>query len=123
KIGYPDRWRDYSSLTISQGAFYDNVVRAAAFEARRNLAKIGKPVDRAEWTVPPALVNAYYDAAQNEIVVPAGILQPPFFSAAADDAVKYGGIWAAIRYESSPCFSDQGGRVIPERYLRDWWTR
>jgi len=123
KIGYPDRWRDYSSLTISQGAFYDNVVRAAAFEARRNLAKIGKPVDRAEWTVPPALVNAYYDAAQNEIVVPAGILQPPFFSAAADDAVNYGGIGAVIGHEISHGFIDRGRRYDAKGNLRDWWTK
>ncbi len=123
KIGYPERWRDYSSLTISQGSFYDNVVRATAFETRRNLVKIGKPVDRAEWTIPPALVNAYYDAARNEIVVPAGILQPPFFSAAADEAVNYGGIGAVIGHEISHGFTDRGRRYDAKGNLRDWWTK
>jgi putative endopeptidase len=123
KVGYPDRWRDYASLTISDGSFYDNVVSAATFETRRNLLKIGKPVDRTEWALPPALVNAYYDAAQNEIVVPAGILQPPFFSAAADDGVNYGGIGAVIGHEISHGFSDRGRRFDAKGNLRDWWTK
>jgi len=123
KIGYPDHWRDYSPFTISAGPFYDNVVRAVAFETRHDLAKVGGLVDRGEWVLPPTLVNAYYDAARNEIVVPSGILQPPFFSAAVDEAVSYGGIGAVIGHEISHGFTDRGRRYDAQGNLRDWWTK
>ncbi len=91
KIGYPDKWRDYSALEITRTSYFENVLRAHAFETKRNLAKLGKPIDRTEWGMTPATVNAYYSPTMNEIVFPAGILQPPFFYADADDAVNYGG--------------------------------
>ncbi|MBI3801698.1 MAG: M13 family metallopeptidase [Deltaproteobacteria bacterium] len=122
KVGYPDRWLDYTSLMMSEGSFYDNVIRAATFATRRDVAMIGKPVDRTEWVLPPTLVNAYYDAAQNEIVVPAGILQPPLFNIAADDAVNYGSIGAVIGHELSHGFSDRGRQYDAKGNQRDWWT-
>ena len=122
KIGYPDKWRDYSKLTIDRGAYVLDVQRANDFEYRRDLAKIGKPVDRAEWGMSPPTVNAYYSAQKNEIVFPAGILQPPFFDAKADDAVNYGAIGAVIGHEMTHGFDDQGRKFDAKGNQRDWWT-
>jgi putative endopeptidase len=122
KIGYPDRWRDYSELTLTQSSLYAMVVATRDHELRRDLAKIAKPVDRSEWGMTPPTVNAYYNAALNEIVFPAGILQPPFFDPNADDAVNYGGMGAVIGHELSHGFDDRGSQYDPEGNLRDWWT-
>ncbi len=122
KIGYPDEWRDYSSLKVDRGPYVLNAARAAEFESARQLAKIGKPVDRKEWGMTPPTVNAYYNPNMNEIVFPAGILQPPFFNANADDAINYGGIGAVIAHEISHGFDDQGRQYDAEGNLRDWWT-
>ncbi len=122
KIGYPDKWRDYTGLTIDRGSLLANVWRARAFESRRNLAKLGKPVDRTEWGMTPPTVNAYYSPTMNEIVFPAGILQPPFFDANADDAVNFGGIGAVIGHEMTHGFDDQGRKSDAEGNLKDWWT-
>jgi predicted metalloendopeptidase len=122
KIGYPDHWRDYSALQISRDDLRGNVVRAAQFEFRRNLDKLGKPVDRGEWRMRPHTVNASYNATANEITFPAAILQPPFFDAAADDAVNYGGIGAVIGHELSHGFDDQGSKFDADGNLHDWFT-
>src|SRR5262249_18356514 len=122
KIGYPDQWRDYSSLRVDRGPFVLNVQRAEEFEFRRQLAKIGKPVDRQDWQMTPPQVNAYYDPLLNEIVFPAGILQPPFFDGQADDAVNYGAIGAVIGHEMTHGFDDQGRKFDADGNLRDWWT-
>ncbi|HEY7114797.1 MAG TPA: M13 family metallopeptidase [Thermoanaerobaculia bacterium] len=122
KIGYPDKWRDYSSLTVDRGPFAGNVERASAFEVRRDLGEIGKPVDRTKWGMTPPTVNAYYNPSRNEIVFPAGILQPPFFNASADDAVNYGGIGAVIGHEMTHGFDDQGRKFDAQGNLKDWWT-
>ncbi len=122
KIGYPDKWRDYSLLKVDKGPFVLNAARAAMFESERQLKKIGKPVDRSEWGMTPPTVNAYYNPNMNEIVFPAGILQPPFFNAKADDAINYGGIGAVIAHEISHGFDDQGRQYDATGNLRDWWT-
>ncbi len=122
-IGYPSRWRDYSRLAIARDDLVGNVRRANAFEYERNLAKLGKPIDRTEWHMSPQTVNAYYNVELNEIVFPAAILQPPFFDAAADDAANYGAIGAVIGHEISHGFDDQGSRYDGKGALRDWWTR
>ncbi|HSH38811.1 MAG TPA: M13 family metallopeptidase [Chthoniobacterales bacterium] len=122
KIGYPDKWRDYSTLRIDRTSFAGNAMRAALFETERQLKKIGKPVDRSEWGMTPPTVNAYYNPNLNEIVFPAGILQPPFFNAKADDAINYGGIGAVIAHEISHGFDDQGRQFDAQGNLRDWWT-
>ena len=122
KIGYPEKWRDYSSLKIEKGKYAENAVNAAQFEVRRLLNKIGKPVDRSEWGMTPPTVNAYYNPNRNEIVFPAGILQPPFFNATADDAINYGGIGAVIAHEISHGFDDQGRQFDAQGNLRDWWS-
>ena len=122
KIGYPDVWRDYSSLKIVPDDVLGNFLRANEFEARRQIAKIGKPVDRNEWQMTPPTVNAYYSSSRNEIVFPAGILQPPFFDKRADDAVNFGGIGMVIGHELTHGFDDQGRKFDPEGNLRDWWT-
>ena len=122
KIGYPDKWRDYSSLAVSRGSYLDNVANGRLFENRRDLAKIGKPVDRTEWGMTPPTVNAYYNPPRNEIVFPAGILQPPFFDAKADDAVNYGGIGAVIGHEMTHGFDDQGRKFDAQGNLKNWWT-
>ena len=122
KIGYPDRWRDYSALAIQRGPYVINVLNAAEFESRRDLAKIGKPVDRSEWEMTPPAVNAYYAAPRNEIVFPAGILQPPFFDGKADDAVNYGGIGAVIGHEMTHGFDDEGRKFDAHGNLTNWWT-
>jgi len=123
KIGYPDRWRDYGALKISRDDLLGNVVRANQFEYRRNLAKLGKPIDRSEWGMHPQTVNASYNPARNEITFPAAILQPPFFDAAADDAVNYGGIGGAIGHEMSHGFDDRGSQFDADGNLHDWFTK
>ncbi len=122
KIGYPDKWRDYSLLKIDRGPFVLNAIRAENFEVNRELKKIGKPVDRTEWGMTPPTVNAYYNPNMNEIVFPAGILQPPFFYADADDAINYGGIGAVIGHEMTHGFDDQGRQFDAAGNLRDWWS-
>ena len=122
KIGYPDKWRDYSALHIANGSYYANLERSAAFESAYNLDKIGKPVDRSEWGMTPPTVNAYYNASRNEIVFPAGIMQPPFFDPNADDAVNYGAMGAVIGHETTHGFDDEGRRFDAQGNLRDWWT-
>jgi putative endopeptidase len=123
KIGYPDTWRDYSLLVISRDVPYaENVRRARIFETKRNLAKLGKPIDRTEWGMTPPTVNAYYSASMNEIVFPAGILQPPFFFEDADDAVNYGGIGVVIGHEMSHGFDDSGSQYDADGNLKNWWT-
>jgi putative endopeptidase len=123
KIGYPDVWKDYSALAISRDVpFAENVRRARIFETKRNLAKLGKPIDRTEWGMTPPTVNAYYNASMNEIVFPAGILQPPFFYEEADDAVNYGGIGVVIGHEMSHGFDDSGSQYDADGNLKNWWT-
>jgi predicted metalloendopeptidase len=122
KIGYPDTWRDYGALQISRDDLWGNVVRANEFEYRRNLNKLGKPVDRSEWGMTPQTINAYYNPLMNEIVFPAAILQPPFFNVQADDAVNYGGIVAVIGHEMSHGFDDRGSQYDADGNLRDWFT-
>jgi putative endopeptidase len=115
-------WRDYSTLTIDRGPYVLNVQRAAEFEFRRLLSKIGKPVDREDWRMTPPEVNAYYDAQLNEIVFPAGILQPPFFDPKADDAVNYGAMGAVIGHELTHGFDDEGRKFDARGNMSDWWT-
>ncbi|HEY5068884.1 MAG TPA: M13 family metallopeptidase, partial [Candidatus Acidoferrum sp.] len=122
KIGYPDKWRDYSKLNIERTSYAVNLRRASAFENARELAKIGKPVDRNEWGMTPPTVNAYYNPTMNEIVFPAGILQPPFYDPKADDAINYGGMGAVIGHEISHGFDDQGSQFDGQGNLRNWWT-
>ncbi len=122
KIGYPDKWKDYSSLTIVGNDYVKNVIASATFEYNFELNKLGKPVDRTEWGMTPPTVNAYYNPAFNEIVFPAGILQYPFFDGAADDAVNYGGIGAVIGHEMTHGFDDQGRLYNAEGNLSNWWT-
>jgi predicted metalloendopeptidase len=122
KIGYPEKWRDYSTLRIDRGPFVLNAIRADNFEVKRDLNKIGKPVDRTEWGMTPPTVNAYYNPNMNEIVFPAGILQPPFFYAKADDAINYGGIGAVIAHEMTHGFDDRGRQYDAVGNLRDWWS-
>jgi putative endopeptidase len=122
KIGYPDVWRDYSGVTLARDDHFGNVRRLVRFEHQRDMAKIGKPVDRSEWGMPPQQVNAYYNAVWNEIVFPAGILQPPFFDMQADDALNYGGIGAVIGHELLHGYDDQGSRFDAQGRLRMWWT-
>ena len=122
KIGYPERWRDYSSLEIARGDAQGNWRRTAGFELRRKLDKIGKPVDKGEWQMTPPTVNAYYEPLMNDINFPAGILQPPFFDAAMDDAVNFGGIGAVIGHELTHGFDDQGRQFAADGSLSDWWT-
>ncbi|MEP6884343.1 MAG: M13 family metallopeptidase [Gammaproteobacteria bacterium] len=122
KIGYPDKWRDYSKFSISAGNAYGNALNADRFEYQRNLAKLGGPVDRTEWDMTPMTINAYYDATKNEIVFPAAVLQPPFFDPNVDAAVNYGGIGAIIGHEISHGFDDQGRLFDGQGKLSDWWT-
>jgi putative endopeptidase len=122
KIGYPDKWRDYSTLTIKPGHFLNNQVAVREYERRRTLARIGQPVDRAEWGMTPPTVNAYYNPSMNEIVFPAGIMQPPFFDPKADDAVNYGGMGAVIGHEMTHGFDDQGAQFDAQGNLRNWWS-
>ena len=122
KIGYPDTWRDYSALRVSKNDLYGNAVRANEFVYKRELDKLGKPVDRTEWGMTPQTVNAYYNPSLNEIVFPAAILQPPFFDLKADDAVNYGGIGAVIGHEIGHGFDDQGATFDGDGVMKNWWT-
>ncbi len=122
KIGYPDRWRDYSSLQVRADDVHGNRRRAAEFEYDRNIAKLGQPIDRHEWSMTPQTVNAYYNPEKNEIVFPAAILQPPFFNVDAEDAANYGGIGAVIGHEISHGFDDKGSQYDGDGRLRMWWT-
>ncbi len=122
KIGYPDEWRDYSSLNIVRGDLLGNFLRGNEFESKRQVNKIEKPVDRGEWGMTPPTVNAYYDPSKNEIVFPAGILQPPFFDKKMDDGVNFGAIGIVIGHELTHGFDDQGRQFDPQGNLRDWWT-
>ncbi len=122
KIGYPDHWKDYSSVSISRASFWDDVVAGRAFKVRDDRATIGKPVDRGRWGMTPPTSDAYYNPLLNEIVLPAGILQPPAFSMGANDAVNYGAIGVVIGHEISHGFDDQGAQYDAEGKLNDWWT-
>ena len=122
KIGYPNKWKDYSALVVSRDDLVGNVMRSREVEYNRELNKLGKPIDRDEWGMTPQTINAYYNPEMNEIVFPAAILQPPFFDANADDAVNYGGIGAVIGHEISHGFDDQGAQYDGDGNLRDWWT-
>lgn len=122
KIGYPEVWRDYSKLDVKEGDLLGNYLRANEFESRRQIAKISKPLDRREWQMTPPTVNAYYSGQNNEIVFPAGILQPPFFDKAMDEDVNFGAIGAVIGHELTHGFDDQGRKFDPKGNLRDWWT-
>ena len=123
KIGYPDKWKDYSKLSISRESAMNNLFAVSEFNTYDNLDHFGKPVDRAVWGMTPPTVNAYYNPSLNEIVFPAGILQAPFYDPKADDAVNYGGIGAVIGHEMTHGFDDQGRKVDSEGNLRDWWTK
>jgi putative endopeptidase len=122
KIGYPDKWRDYSTLEIDRGPYVLTALKGTRFEWARDIAKVGKPVDRTDWAFTPPTVNAYYNPLLNEIVFPAGILQPPFFDPKADDAVNYGGIGAVIGHEMTHGFDDSGRKFDAEGNLKNWWT-
>ena len=123
KIGYPNKWRDYSSLTVTADDLVGNVQRSHVFDYNKELNKLGKPIDRDEWGMTPQTINAYYNPEMNEIVFPAAILQPPFFDADADDAVNYGAIGAVIGHEISHGFDDQGAQYDGDGNLRDWWSK
>jgi putative endopeptidase len=122
KIGYPNRWKDYSGLVVKRDDLVGNVMRSRTLESNRELNKLGKPIDREEWGMTPQTINAYYNPEMNEIVFPASILQPPFFDAKADDAVNYGAIGAVIGHEISHGFDDQGAQYDGDGNLRDWWS-
>jgi predicted metalloendopeptidase len=121
-FGYPDPWRDFSAAEVGDYPFAENALRAGAFEHRRQLALLGKRINRGDWWMSPHMVNAYYNARLNEIVFPAGILQPPFFDAAADDAANYGAIGMVIGHEITHGFDDRGRRFDAKGNQRDWWT-
>ncbi|WP_369808894.1 M13 family metallopeptidase [uncultured Alistipes sp.] len=123
KIGYPDKWKDYSTLDIDPTkSYWENIVNASAWYTADNLAKLGKPVDKTEWHMPPQMVNAYYNPTTNEICFPAAILQPPFFNPAADDAVNYGAIGVVIGHEMTHGFDDQGRNFDKDGNMNNWWT-
>ncbi len=123
KIGYPDKWRDWSGLQVKDGDYYGNLQAAGKFNYQYDVAKIGKPTDRLEWGMTPQTVNAYYNPTDNTINFPAAILQPPFFDAKADDALNYGGIGAVIGHESSHGFDDEGSQFDGDGNNKDWWTK
>ena len=122
KIGYPDKWRDYSGLEIKEDEYLGNILRSNKFEFSYNMNKVGKPVDRTEWGMTPQTINAYYDPSKNEIVFPAAILQPPFFNRNADDAINYGAIGMVIGHEMTHGFDNTGRQFDKDGNLRDWWT-
>lgn len=122
KLGYPDQWKDYSSLEITKNSYYQNVMNARLFGFKRMINKLGKPIDKTEWGISPQTVNAYYNPQINEIVFPAAIMQPPFFNPDADDAVNYGGIGAVIGHEITHGFDDQGSKYDEHGNLNNWWT-
>ncbi|WP_233254059.1 M13 family metallopeptidase [Hymenobacter sedentarius] len=123
KIGYPDKWKDYSKLTISRESYLNNLLAAREWASDYEVGHFGKPINRGEWGMTPPTVNAYYNPPMNEIVFPAGILQPPFYDPKADDAVNYGGIGAVIGHEMTHGFDDQGRQYDAKGNLRDWWTK
>jgi len=123
KIGYPDKWRDYSKVTVNKATYFDNLVSAAKNEYQYQVGKVGKPVDKMEWGMTPPTINAYYNPTFNEIVFPAGILQFPFFDPAADDAINYGGIGMVIGHEMTHGFDDQGAQYDKEGNLKNWWSK
>jgi putative endopeptidase len=123
KVGYPEKWRDYSSVVVERNDFSGNVARANEFEWKRDLAKIGKPVDRGEWGMTPPTVNAYYNAQMNDINFPAGVLQPPLYDAKMDDAPNYGNTGATIGHELTHGFDDEGRQFDAQGNLKDWWTK
>ena len=122
KIGYPDKWKDYTEYEVTPESYFENVHRAIRFESKKDIAKIGKPVDKDEWFMTPQTVNAYYSPEMNEIVFPAAILMPPFFNMDADDAVNYGGIGVVIGHEMTHGFDDQGCKYDEKGNLNNWWT-
>ncbi len=123
KIGYPDKWKSYKGLVINRNSYFGNVLRSSIFNTKEDLARIGKPVDKKRWGMTPQTVNAYYNPQNNEIVFPAGILQPPFFDPKADDAINYGGIGAVIGHEMTHGFDDQGRQYDASGNMKDWWTK
>ncbi|MEP7278677.1 MAG: M13 family metallopeptidase [Bacteroidota bacterium] len=123
KIGYPDKWRDYSKVTIDRNRYFDNLVSCAKNEYRYHLNKLGKPVDKTEWGLTAPTINAYYNPSFNEIVFPAGILQSPFFDPSADDAINYGGIGMVIGHEMTHGFDDEGAQYDKDGNLKNWWSR
>ena len=123
KIGYPDKWKDYSALSISRESYLNNLLAARVWANNEEVKHFGKPIDRSEWGMTPPTVNAYYNPPMNEIVFPAGILQPPFYDPKADDAVNYGGIGAVIGHEMTHGFDDQGRQYNSQGNLKDWWTK
>jgi endothelin-converting enzyme/putative endopeptidase len=122
KIGYPDKWRDYSALSIARGDALGNSERANQFEFRRQMNRIGKPLDKSEWSMTPPTVNAYYNPLENNINFPAGILQPPFYNAKADPALNYGAAGGVIGHELTHGFDDEGRQFDAQGNLKDWWT-
>jgi len=122
KVGYPDAWRNYDAMKLDRASFFNSVLAANAFEVNRDLSKIGKPLDRNEWNMPPPMVNAYYNPSMNEIVFPAGILQPPFYTRTAEDAVNYGAIGMVVGHELTHGFDDEGRQFDASGNLTDWWT-
>ena len=123
KVGYPDKWKDYSKITLSTDAsLFDNLVKVAQWAYQEELDKVGKPVDKTEWGMTPQTVNAYYNPLYNEIVFPAAILQAPFFSFEADPAVNFGGIGAVIGHEITHGFDDSGAQFDADGNLQNWWT-
>jgi endothelin-converting enzyme/putative endopeptidase len=123
KIGYPNRWRDYSNLAITRTDYFGNVLRSVRFEDARDWAKVGKPLDRDEWGMTPPTVNAYFNPQMNDINFPAGVLQPPLYDAKEDDAPNYGNTGATIGHELTHAFDDQGRQFDAEGNLKDWWTK
>jgi len=123
KVGYPDKWRDYSSVTITPTDFFGNDIRATEFEERRQIAKIGQPVDRTEWDMTPPTVNAYYNSQMNDINFPAGVLQPPLYDAKMDAAPNYGNTGSTIGHELTHAFDDEGRQFDAKGNLKDWWTK
>jgi endothelin-converting enzyme/putative endopeptidase len=122
KIGYPDHWRDYGSVDVRRDEYFGDVQRAIAFEGRRQLAKIGKPLDRTEWGMTPPTVNAYYNPQMNDINFPAGVLQPPLYDSRLDDAPNYGNTGGTIGHELTHAFDDEGRQFDAAGNLKDWWT-
>jgi putative endopeptidase len=122
KIGYPDKWKDYSNVEVSKDTYFENIVSASSAAFQRQLEKLGKPVDKSEWFTTPSTVTAYNNPSANEIVFPAGILQPPYFDNNADDALNYGGIGMVIGHELTHTFDDQGAQYDKEGNVKNWWT-
>jgi putative endopeptidase len=123
KIGYPDKWKDYSALDVSRDSYLQNVLNARRWNYQQNVQKFGQPIDRNEWSMTPPTINAYYNPPMNEIVFPAGYLQPPFFDPNADDAVNYGAIGGVMGHEMTHGFDDSGRQYDSQGNLRDWWTK